>query len=139
MLKEFKAFAISGNLIDTAIAFVMGLAFAKITTAFIDGMVMPLVSMIVQADFTTWKTVLKEAVKNADGTIASPEVAVKYGDFVSAIIYFLTVAIIMFMIVKSVAAAKKAAAEEAAATPPQAPPAQELLLGEIRDLLKSGR
>ena len=139
MLKEFKAFAISGNLIDTAIAFVMGLAFAKITTAFIDGMVMPLVSMIVQADFTTWKTVLKEAVKNADGTIASPEVAVKYGDFVSAIIYFLTVAIIMFMIVKSVAAAKKAAAEEAAATPPPAPPAQELLLGEIRDLLKSGR
>ena len=139
MLKEFKAFAISGNLIDTAIAFVMGLAFAKITTAFIDGMVMPLVSIIVQADFTTWKTVLKEAVKNADGTIASPEVAVKYGDFVSAIIYFLTVAIIMFMIVKSVAAAKKAAAEEAAATPPPAPPAQELLLGEIRDLLKSGR
>ena len=139
MLKEFKAFAISGNLIDTAIAFVMGLAFAKITTAFIDGMVMPLVSIIVQADFTTWKTVLKEAVKNADGTIASPEVAVKYGDFVSAIIYFLTVAIIMFMIVKSVAAAKKAAKAEAAATPPPPPPAQEVLLSEIRDLLKSGR
>ena len=139
MLKEFKAFAISGNLIDTAIAFVMGLAFAKITTAFIDGMVMPLVSMIVQADFTTWKTVLKPAIVGADGKETAAEVAIKYGDFVSAVIYFLTVAIIMFMIVKSVAAAKKAAKAEAAATPPPPPPAQELLLGEIRDLLKSGR
>ena len=139
MLKEFKAFAISGNLIDTAIAFVMGLAFAKITTAFIDGMVMPLVSLIVQADFTTWKTVLKPSVVGADGKETAAEVAIKYGDFVSAVIYFLTVAIIMFMIVRAVAAAKKAAAEEAAATPPPPPPVQETLLGEIRDLLKSGR
>lgn len=134
MFKEFKAFAISGNLVDTAIAFVMGLTFAKITAAFIDGMVMPLVSMIVQTDFSAWKTVLKEAVIGADGKIASPEVAIKYGDFVSSVINFLVVAFVMFMIVKALAAAKKA--EPA---PPQAPPVQETLLGEIRDLLKSGR
>ena len=138
MLKEFKAFAVSGNLIDTAIAFVMGLAFAKITTAFIDGMIMPLVSMIVQSDFTTWKTVLQPAVIGADGKEMAPEVAIKYGDFVSAIIYFIVVAFIMFMIVKAVAAAKKVNAAEEAALP-KAPPAQEILLGEIRDLLKSGR
>ena len=135
MLKEFKAFAISGNLVDTAVAFVMGLTFAKITGAFIDGMVMPLVSMIVQTDFSAWKTVLKEAVVGADGKVVSPEVAVKYGDFVSSVINFLVVAIVMFMIVKAVAAAKKAEP----APPPPAPPVADTLLGEIRDLLRSGR
>ena len=135
MLKEFKDFAIKGNLVDTAIAFVMGMAFGKITAAFIDGMVMPLVSMLTDADFTTWKTVLKEAVVAADGKVLSPEVAVKYGDFVSAIIYFLIVALVMFLIVKAVVASKKE--EEAAAPAP--PPVQEVLLGEIRDLLKSAK
>ncbi len=134
MLKEFKDFAIKGNLVDTAIAFVMGMAFGKITSTFVDGMVMPLVSMLTDADFTTWKTVLKEAVVAADGKVLSPEVAVKYGDFVSAIIYFIIVAFVMFLIVKAVAAAKKS--EEEA---PTAPPAQEVLLGEIRDLLKTGK
>lgn len=135
MLKEFKAFAIKGNLIDTAVAFVMGVAFGKITSTFIDGMVMPLISMLTNADFSTWKTVLKEAVVAADGKVVSPEVAVMYGDFVSAIVNFIIVAIVMFMIIKAVAASKKA--EEAAAPPP--PPVQEVLLGEIRDLLKSGK
>ena len=135
MLKEFKDFAIKGNLVDTAIAFVMGMAFGKITSAFIDGMVMPLVSMLTDADFTTWKTVLKEAVVAADGKVVSPEVAVKYGDFVSAIIYFIIVALVMFLIVKAVASAKKA--EPAPALAP--PPVQEVLLSEIRDLLKSGK
>ncbi len=135
MLKEFKDFAIKGNLVDTAIAFVMGMAFGKITAAFIDGMVMPLISMLSNADFTIWKTVLKEAVVAADGKVVSPEVAVKYGDFVSAIIYFTIVAFVMFLIVKAVANTKKA--EPAPAPAP--PPVQEVLLGEIRDLLKSGK
>ena len=94
--------------------------------------------MIVQSDFTAWKTVLQPAVIGADGKETAPEVAIKYGDFVSAIIYFLVVAFIMFIIVKAVAAAKKVNAAEEAALP-KAPPAQEILLGEIRDLLKSGR
>ena len=139
MLKEFKAFAISGNLVDVAIAFVMGGAFGKITSSFIDGMVMPLVSMITQTDFSTWKTTLKAAVIGADGKETAPEVAVKYGDFVSAVINFLIVAMVMFMIVKAIASAKKAAEKEAEAAPAPAPPAQEVLLTEIRDLLKSGR
>lgn len=139
MLKEFKAFAIQGNLIDTAVAFVMGAAFGKITTAFIDGMVMPLVSMITQKDFSVWKTVLKEAIVGADGKVTSPEVAVKYGDFISAIIYFFVVALVMFTVIKAVAAAKKATAEEEAAAAPPPPPAQEVLLAEIRDLLKSSK
>jgi large conductance mechanosensitive channel len=135
MLKEFKAFVMNGSLIDTAIAFVMGVAFGKVTSAFIDGMVMPAISMITDADFTTWKTVLKEAVVGANGKVTSPEVAIKYGDFVSAIIYLITVAFVMFMIIKAIAKSKKA---EAAAPPPP-PPVQEVLLSEIRDLLRSGR
>lgn len=140
-LKEFKAFAMRGNLIDTAIAFVMGLAFGKITTAFIDGMVMPLVSMIVQADFTAWKTILKPAVTGPDGKVAEPEVAIKYGDFVSSVIYFFIVAVIMFMVVKAVAAARKVAADDEAAAPAATPvlPPQEILLTEIRDILKSNK
>jgi large conductance mechanosensitive channel len=135
MFKEFKDFALKGNLIDTAVAFVMGAAFAKLTSAFIDGMVMPLVSQIAQADFSSWKSVLSAAVVGADGKETAAEIAVKYGDFVGGVINFLVVAFIMFMIVKAMNSAKKA---EAAAPPPP-PPAQEVLLGEIRDLLKSGR
>jgi large conductance mechanosensitive channel len=138
MLKEFKAFAIQGSLVDTAIAFVMGAAFGKITAAFIDGMIMPLISLITDADFSTWKTELKKAAIGADGKVI-PAIEVKYGDFVSAIIYFLIVALVMFMIVKAIASAKKSAAAEEATAAPAPPPANEVLLGEIRDLLKSGR
>ncbi len=134
MLKEFKEFAIKGNLIDTAVAFVMGVAFAKITSTFIDGMVMPLISMLTNADFSTWKTVLKEAVVGADGKIVSPEVAIIYGDFVAAVINFIVVAFVMFLIIKAIAASKKT--EEAA---PSALTTQEVLLTEIRDLLQSGK
>ena len=141
MLKEFKAFAIQGNLIDTAVAFVMGVAFGKITSAFIDGMVMPLVSTIFQTDFKTWQTELRPEVKDAAGKVLDAGIFVKYGDFVSAIINFIVVALVMFLIVKAVAAAKKASEKEAAAVvvPPPPPPVQETLLSEIRDLLKSGR
>jgi large conductance mechanosensitive channel len=135
MLKEFKAFAIQGNLIDTAVAFVMGAAFGKVTTSFIEGMVMPLVGQLGGVDFSKARHILIEA--NAAAKI--DEVSIKYGEFITAIINLLIVAAVMFMIIKSIAAAKKAAEKEAATAPPPPPPAQETLLSEIRDLLKSGR
>jgi large conductance mechanosensitive channel len=131
MFKEFKEFALQGNLVDLAVAFVMGAAFNKVTSSFIDGLVMPLVSQIVQSDFSGWKSVLSPAIVGADGKETAAEIALKYGDFISAIIYFVAVAFVMFIIVK----AQKAAKKEAAAAP-AAPPAQEVLLSEIRDLLK---
>ncbi len=139
MLKEFKAFAIQGNLIDTAVAFVMGVAFGKITSSFIDGMIMPLVSIIFQTDFKTWQTELSPEVKDATGKVIDPGIFVKYGDFVAAIVNFIIVALVMFLIVKAVAAAKKATEKEVAAAAPAPPPVQETLLSEIRDLLKAGR
>lgn len=136
MFKEFKEFAMRGGLIDTAVGLVMAAAFGKVTTAFIDGMFMPLVSTIVQTDFASWKTILKEAVASADGKIdKATEIAIKYGDFVSSVINFIVVAFVMFIIIKAMNSAKKAEP----APPPAPPPAQETLLGEIRDLLKAGR
>jgi large conductance mechanosensitive channel len=135
MFKEFKDFALKGNLVDMAVAFVMGGAFGKVTDGFINGIVMPLVSMIFQADMSEWKKQLKPAEVGADGKETAAAIFLKYGDFIASAINFLIIALVMFMVIKAMNAAKKA--EEAAPPPP--PPASEVLLGEIRDLLKSGR
>jgi large conductance mechanosensitive channel len=81
------------------------------------------------------KMVLKNAVAEAPGVKASAEIAVRYGDLIGSIINFIVVAFVMFMIIKAMNASKKAEP----APPPPPPPVQETLLGEIRDLLKSGR
>ena len=135
MLKEFKEFALKGNLIDMAIGVVMAGAFGKVVSAFIDGMVMPAVGMLTGGvDFTQKKLILKSAVAaSADGSVpAAAEVAVKYGDFITQIFSFLVVAAVVFMVIKAINKMKKAEAEAA----PAPPPAQEVLLTEIRDLLK---
>ena len=131
MFKEFKEFALKGNLLDTAIAFVMGAAFGKVTDTFINGIVMPFISLLVQKDLSSMKIVLKAAETAADGKETAAEIAVKYGDLISVTTYFIVVAWVMFIIVKGVNATKKA---EVAAPPP--PPADIVLLSEIRDLLK---
>lgn len=131
MLKEFKEFAMKGNLIDMAVGVVMGAAFGAVTGAFINGIFMPLVGMIFQVgDLSQAKFILQEAAVAADGKV-TPESAIMYGSFIGAIINFLVVAFVMFMIIKGINASKKA--EPAPAPAP--PPAQEVLLAEIRDLL----
>lgn len=131
MLKEFKAFAMKGNLIDIAVGFVMGAAFKQVVTSFTGGIVSPLIGLIFNADFKDLKWVVKEGTADEAGKIAG-EVAVLYGDFITNVIDFIIVAFVMFMIVKGVNATKKK--EEPA---PEAPkgPSQEDLLAEIRDLL----
>jgi large conductance mechanosensitive channel len=143
MFKEFKEFAMKGSLIDTAIAFVMGAGFGKLTSAFVDGMFSPLVGLLLGGiDLSKKKTILTPAVaevKNAAGAVtteAVSEVAIQWGSFVTACIDFTVVALVMFMIVKAMNKMKAAAAAEEAAAPPPPPPAQEVLLSEIRDLLK---
>ena len=133
-VKEFKDFAMKGNLVDLAVGFVMGAAFTKITTAFINGMVMPLVGMIQGKDFNEWKWVLKSAQVGADGKETAAEVAVKYGTFITVTIEFIIVAFVMFMLIKAINKMKKKE-EEAPSAPPE-PTAQEKLLMEIRDALK---
>ncbi|TCI85054.1 large-conductance mechanosensitive channel protein MscL [Tenacibaculum sp. M341] len=133
MLKEFKDFAMKGNLVDIAVGFVMGAAFNKVVSSFTGGIVSPLIGLIFNADFKDLKYVIKEGVADASGKV-SGEVAVLYGEFITNVIDFIIVAFVMFMIVKGVNAMKKKEEEEAPAAP--AGPSQEDLLAEIRDLLK---
>ncbi len=139
-IKEFKEFAVKGNLVELAVAVVMGGAFGKVVTSFIDGMVMPAIGMISGGtDFNDKKIILKAAVaelKNADGTTvaAIPEVAVKWGSFVTVSIEFLIVALVVFMILKTLNNMKMKQ-EETPAAPP-APSTTDVLLMEIRDALK---
>lgn len=133
MLKEFKAFALKGNLIDIAIGFVMGAAFGKVSSAFTEGIVSPLVGQLIGGvDFSAMKWVITPAQFGADGAETVAEVAVKYGTFVNTVVDFLIVAFVMFLVIKGINSAKK---KEEAAAPP-APPADVVLLEEIRDLLK---
>ncbi len=138
MLKEFKEFAMKGSLIDIAVAFVMGGAFGKVTSSFIDGIVMPPINLI-SGGGQDGKIVLRDgvaAISDAAGTVVTPavaEVAITYGAFISAGINFLIVAFVMFMVIKAVNKMKKPEPEIAAAP---AGPTQEELLTQIRDLLK---
>lgn len=130
MFKEFKDFAMKGNLVDIAVAFVMGAAFGKVVTSFTEGIVSPLVGMIFNTDFSKMKHVLKPGTLNDAGELTG-EVAILYGNFLTATLDFIIVAFIMFLLVKGINNMKK---EEAAA--PAEPTAEEALLSEIRDLLK---
>lgn len=131
MFNEFKQFALKGNLIDMAVGFVMGGAFATVVTAFIQGVFLPVLSPLLGGvDFSSISFTVSPAELNAAGEVVKEAAIVELGAFISATISFLIVAFVMFMIIKGMNSLKKK--EEAAPTPP---PAQEVLLAEIRDLL----
>ncbi len=140
MSKEFKEFALKGNLIDLAVAFVMGAAFTKLSTAFIDDLIMPVIGLLTPGDldFSDKYTVLKGTVAPGTPLVdARKEGAVlAYGDFLSVTLNFVIVAFAMFLLVKAIDKAKKFGEQPAAPPAPVEPPAQEKLLMEIRDLLK---
>ena len=131
MLKEFKDFAMKGNLIDIAVAFVMGAAFNKVVTSFTAGIVSPLIGLIFKSDFNDLKYVITPGTADEAGN-GTGEIAVLYGSFLTSLIDFIIVAFVMFMIIKGINATKKKEEPK-----PEAPkgPSQEDLLAEIRDLL----
>ncbi|MEI6946007.1 large conductance mechanosensitive channel protein MscL [Paraflavisolibacter sp. H34] len=146
MLKEFKEFAVKGNLVDIAVAFVMGAAFGRIVTALTEGIVTPLVGLLLGGfDLSDKAYIIKPGiaeVKDGTGAIVQPavaEVAVKWGAFVTAVIDFIIVAFVMFLIVKGINRLKRQ--KEAAAETPAAPQytTSEKLLMEIRDRLGTQR
>ena len=116
MLKEFKDFAMKGNLVDIAVGFVMGAAFKSVVTSFTGGIVSPLIGLIFNANFKDLKWIVKEGVADAAGKV-SGEVAVLYGDFLTNVIDFIIVAFVMFMIVKAYNKTKKPVEEPAPAGP----------------------
>ncbi len=142
MLKEFKEFAIKGNVIDMAVGVIIGGAFGKIVTSVVNDLIMPFFGFITAGmDFKTLKWVLSPAVLDEAGKILKPEAAILYGNFLQNVIDFLIIAFSIFMFIKLINKAKdiaKKKEEIAEETAPEEPkgPTQEELLAEIRDLLK---
>ncbi len=132
MLKEFKDFAMKGNLVDIAVAFVMGAAFNKIVSSFTGGIVSPLIGLVFKSDFKDQKWILQEGVADEAGNMTG-EVALMWGEFTTNLIDFIIVAFVMFLVIKGINNMKKKE-EPAPATP--AGPSDNDLLTEIRDLLK---
>ena len=132
MLKEFKEFAMKGNLVDIAVGFVMGAAFNKVVASFTGGIVSPLIGLLFNSNFNDLKYVITEGTMNDAGEKVG-EVAVLYGEFLTNVIDFIIVAFVMFLIVKGVNKMKKK--EEPAPEAPKGPTQEELLM-EIRDALK---
>ncbi len=130
-IKEFKEFAMKGNLVDIAVAFVMGGAFGKVITSFTEGIVSPLIGMIGGADLSKNMYVLKEAVTDASGKMVTEAVAIKYGDFLTSLINFIIVAFVMFLVIKGMNSMKK----KEVAVPVEASSTDKLLT-EIRDALR---
>jgi large conductance mechanosensitive channel len=128
-MKEFKTFAMKGNVIDLAIGIVIGAAFGKIVTSLVNDLIMPPLGLLIHGvNFADLKVIMKTA------TETSPAVTLNYGNFVQVIFDFTIVAFAIFLLVKAINAAKKK--QEETPVKPSAPTKEEVLLTEIRDLLK---
>lgn len=130
MMKEFKEFAVRGNVVDMAIGIVIGAAFGTIVKSFVADVIMPPIGVLLGGvDFAELVIVLKEAVGE------TPAVTINYGVFFMTVLDFIIIAFAIFMVVKGMNNMKRKKEEEAVVDPPP-PPAEEVLLTEIRDLLK---
>ncbi|MBO6027439.1 MAG: large-conductance mechanosensitive channel protein MscL [Bacteroidales bacterium] len=136
LFKEFKEFAVKGNVMDMAIGVVIGGAFGKIVTSLVSDIIMPLIGAVTGGlTFTDWKWVIREAVMEGD-TVVKPELCLTWGNFIQVIFDFIIIAFSIFLVVKGLNKLKK---KEEPAPEPAAPaePSEDIkLLTEIRDLLK---
>ncbi len=129
IFKEYKKFAVKGNFLEMAVGIVIGIAFGKIVSSFVADIIMPPIGVLLTGlDFTTISFVIKKA------TVDNPEVTINLGKFIQTIIDFFIISGVLFGVIKAMNNFK--GKEEAAPKPPQAPSNQEILLSEIRDLLK---
>jgi large conductance mechanosensitive channel len=139
-VKEFKEFAVKGNVMDLAVGVIIGGAFGKIIDSVVNDLVMPLVSAIIgKPDFSNLYVVLRGAVKDgvtiAEAKKVEGAAIFAYGSFITVAINFFLLALVIFLMVKAINALKRKEAEKIEVIPP-VPSAQEVLLSEIRDLLK---
>ncbi len=135
MLKEFRDFAMKGNVVDLAVAVVIGAAFSKIIGAVVDDLIMPIIGIFGKADFSNFFLPLSGAVTATNLVDARKQGGVlAYGDFITVVINFAIVAAALFVIVKGINTMKKTAPAAAPAAPPP-PSAEVVLLTQIRDSL----
>ncbi len=142
-LAEFRDFAVKGNMIDMAVGIIIGGAFGKIVTSLVSDIIMPPIGLLVGGvNFTEWNVVLKEAVME-NGEVITPALTLNYGNFIQVLFDFLIIALSIFFVIRGInkmkeMTSKKQAEEEAAAPAPEPEPTkEEILLTEIRDLLKN--
>ncbi len=129
MMKEFKEFAVRGNVVDMAVGIIIGAAFGKIVSSLVGDVIMPPIGVLLGGvDFSNLSITVKEAAAGV------PAVVISYGKFIQTVIDFIIIAFAIFIAVKAINTLKRKGEQEPKA-PPQ-PPAQEVLLAEIRDLLK---
>jgi large conductance mechanosensitive channel len=129
LVDEFKTFAMKGNVVDMAVGIIIGAAFGKIVSSIVSDIIMPPLGLLIGGvNFTDLKVILKAA------TETNPAVTWNYGNFLQVVFDFLIVAFAVFMVIKAINASKKK--EEAKPAAPPAPSKEEVLLSEIRDLLK---
>jgi large conductance mechanosensitive channel len=134
LLKEFKEFAVKGNVVDLAVAVIIGGAFGKIVSSFVNDIIMPPLGVLLGGvDFKDLAITLKDAYTSVDG-VEMAAVVLGYGSFIQNIVDFLIIAFVIFMAIKGMNHFKKK--EEEAPAPPPAPTKSEVLLEEIRDLMK---
>ncbi|MCZ8197704.1 MAG: large conductance mechanosensitive channel protein MscL [Flavobacterium sp.] len=132
MLKEFKNFIMTGNVIEFAVGVIMAGAVGAVVNGFVADIAMPLVGMLTGGvDFAALKYVLSPEVKDAAGVVTSPENAVRYGAWINTLVSLVVIGFVMFMIIKAYNKMKKPVE-----APAPAGPSQEELLTQIRDLLK---
>lgn len=140
-LKEFRDFAVKGNMIDLAIGVIIGAAFGAIVSSIVDDIFMPLIGLIIGGiDFSNFFVVLSNPNNVAVNSIAAAKAAgvstLNIGLFINAVVKFAIIAFVLFLVVKGINSMKRKAAEEPVATAP-APTKEEILLTEIRDALRA--
>jgi large conductance mechanosensitive channel len=136
IIKEFKEFATKGNVVDLAVGIIIGGAFGKIVSSFVADVIMPPIGLLIGGvNFTDIKFTLKNAILDTAGKVTNQPVTLNIGNFLQVIFDFLIVAFAIFLMIKAINRMQRKK-EIASATPPP-PTNEELLLTEIRDLLKN--
>lgn len=138
LIDEFKAFAMKGNVVDMAVGIIIGAAFGRIVSSFVADILMPPIGLLLGGvDFTDLKVILKDPVMDAAGNIVAQAVSVNYGNFIQIIIDFLIIAFAVFMAIKALNSLKRKEAVAPEEVPVPIPSKEELVLREIRDILKT--
>lgn len=136
-MKEFKEFALKGNVFDMAVGIIIGGAFGKIVASLVADIFMPFLSLLMgNFNIATAKLVLKPGVIAADGTVEVAEIAIAYGAFLNNIIDFIVIALVIFAMIKSINAMRRKEEAEPEEEKEEEPSEEILLLREIRDSLK---
>ncbi|MDD2305261.1 MAG: large-conductance mechanosensitive channel protein MscL [Prolixibacteraceae bacterium] len=139
LVKEFKEFAMRGNVVDLAVGIIIGGAFGKIVSSVVADVLMPPIGLLLGGvKFTDLKIFLTDPVVDAAGVITKQAVSINYGNFVQALVDFLIIAFAIFMMIKGMNSMKKKEVAQPVEAPPPPPPSkEEILLAEIRDILKN--